>query len=55
MIKIILILRLLTNDNIEDYIMHQHQKFEELKVEYDNTGTIQLKGKFDKSYLGEKL
>ena len=44
---------LLNKDNIEQYIENQREKWRELKAEYDETGTIQLQGKSDKSYLGQ--
>jgi len=44
---------LLNKDNIDAYIESQREKWLALKAEYDATGTIQLQGKSDKSYLGQ--
>ena len=41
----------LTKDNINDYLKERKTKFEQLKEEFETTGTVALQGMEDDSYL----
>lgn len=42
---------LLTKDNIDEYIQNRREAYQKLKKEYEETGTVQLQTKEDKSYI----
>ncbi len=42
---------LLTKDNIEEYLQQRADDYEALKEEYEETGTVQLQGMEDESYI----
>ena len=42
---------LLTKDNIDDCLQNRRDAYEDLKKEYEETGTVQLQAKEDESYI----